>query len=118
MKTVYKVVTNELQSAIISDGCKIQYKIKEWVKEQRMFCFLSLKNAQNFVALNGSGRNLMIYRASAIGVRPLRYISPWYDSNTIKHFWNSKNKKKFSFNTEAPEGTYICNAIRLEYGPL
>lgn len=118
MKTVYKVVNAKLQSAMISDCGKIQYELKEWVKKKNIFCFLSLEDARNFVALNDLWVYLRIYKANATGLRSIKYISPWHDNNTIQRFWRNKNRKVFSLNTLAPRGTYICNAIRLEEGPL
>lgn len=137
-KIYYKVVTHDLQSAIINpylerhishykynatkDFC-VQYKINEWVKPEKpgtkLMVFSNLDDAKEFALFQGI--HLLIYKCSVrnptkhgfiTDLDKLGYIYP----TLIKRI---KQKKKITDlyqeceKNSIPEGTVFCSAVKL-----
>lgn len=132
-KTYYKVVTQDLKSAIVNprfnnydfynDFC-VQYKVGEWIKpnmeHSKLMVFDSFDNAKRFYDIeNNYNTRLCIYECN--GKNPSRQglcilvgrIRHMYDEllkikkakKKVIEFYNS-----FSF---TPPGTIFCSAVKL-----
>lgn len=132
-KIYYKVVNNELKSAVISknqdrinmycsvgslDFC-VQYKINEWVKPvvygTKLMVFNDLFLAEDFAnTLNDSN----IYKCHVKNPSRFGFIAYLDDINRLypKFLRLIKNKKKrtnFRTGVSALQGTVFCSAVKL-----
>lgn len=128
MKTYYKLVSQDLKSAIMSQHkdlreLEVQYKINEWtnpnIDGSLLMVFDSIDNVKRFVHKKPRYR-LFICEISGISKIPIFrsfYKLPKCIAS-LKKVWKArKSKKKFSniVNTHSspPKGTVFCSKVKL-----
>lgn len=129
MKTYYKLVSKDLQSAIMSNNrdyrikdLSVQYKVGEWVSPHiegsQLMVFDSLRNLRLFV--NNPDR-YRIFKCEVKGISEHRIFKKLFrlkmNLTTLKTVWKArKNKKKFVGLMQSdipPAGTIFCSQVKL-----
>jgi len=105
---MYKVVSKNLRSVIVGS---IDYKIGLWVKPKygKLFVFKHLKDAKRFRA--GGSR---IFKCQVTNPEPKARIISWACSSLFRDFW-AGNELFYDYLRPAPQGTYVCDSVKLEY---
>ena len=119
-KTYYKVVSQHLTSAVISDNnVRIQYlygkTVRPIIKGSLIFVFDSLSAAEQFRDDNCNSSH-QIWGCRAEAPRKLRIRLNTHIPEKFKEFWRLKSQGRtcHSFSSfETPKGTMGCKGLKL-----
>ena len=119
-KIVRRIGEDRLVSGYVYDAVVRVYRLGRWTKVGRcgpLFCFRTLKDVQSFRVDWETGRE--VYLCEVVRPRRIKWClvlrlhnATTYATMCMK-FWASRNRDRFFEAMNTPDGTIVCDAIKL-----
>lgn len=118
---VFKILDNSLKSPYVSPPLVIQYKVGEWVSTKdgisKIFCFLDLQSAKNYIYKAQDTCRLFIYKAEGLDIEEIKSVlNPMYlyRDDQFKDFWKKRVRSIDRIGLmRVPDNTVFCSSLRI-----